>query len=118
MPATIVHTQITVSRRPTGAYEVKIMPPVARVPNNDGVTDAKLVWSCTGGSLLGFDWKLGSGQPTVSLNASGELESAVYTKNTGTTSTKWEYEFTVQVGGGGPTLIIDPEVENLPPGQP
>jgi hypothetical protein len=116
--ATVVHTNINVLKRPDGVIEVKIVPPVTRVPNNDGVADAQLTWKVTGAALTALNWKSGHGQPTLTATSPTTMESAVYTKNTSPKSVNWDYEFTVQVNGGGPTLLIDPEVENLPPGQP
>jgi hypothetical protein len=116
--ATKVETHITVSRRSTGAYEVKIVPPVTRVPNNDGVKTAQLIWRSSGAALTGFNWKSGDGQPPVKSTSANTMESTEYTKNTDPKSVSWDYEFTVKVNGDGPELIIDPEVENLPPGQP
>lgn len=117
--ATIVPTNITVSKRGE-AYEVRIAPPVTRVPNNDGVTTAQLVWTCSGATFASADafrWKTGgNSRPDVRPNGD-KLVSAEYTKNTSGKSVNWEYEFTIQIAGG-PTLVIDPEVENLPPGLP
>ena len=118
---TIVTTNIAVSKR-GDAYEVKIVPPVTRVPNNDTTeTTAKLVWTCSGATFTAADafrWKgRGNGQPEVRLDGD-KLVSAEYKKITDVRkSVSWEYEFTIQVAGG-PTLVIDPEVENLPPGLP
>jgi len=117
--ATIVTTNITVSKRGE-AFEVKIAPPVTRVPNNDDVKSAQLVWKCTGATFVSADafrWKSGgNSRPDVKLDGD-RLVSAEYTKNTDRKSVNWEYEFTIQIAGG-PTLVIDPEVENLPPGMP
>lgn len=116
---TTVTTNIAVSRR-GDAYEVKIVPPVTRVPNNDTDKTARLVWTCSGATFLGADpfrWKSGgNGRPDVRLDGD-KLVSAEFPKITGKKSVNWEYEFTIQIAGG-PMLVIDPEVENLPPGLP
>lgn len=116
---TTVTTNIAVSKR-GDAYEVKIVPPVTRVPNNDGDKTAKLVWTCSGAAFSSADpfrWKAGGNSRPDVRPDSGKLVSAEYTKNTSSKSVNWEYEFTIQIAGG-PTLVIDPEVENLPPGMP
>ena len=117
---TTVTTNIAVSKR-GDAYEVKIVPPVTRVPNNDADKTAKLVWTCSGATFVSADpfrWKSGgNGRPDVRLDGD-KLVSAVYPKITEVRkSVIWEYEFTIEIAGG-PTLVIDPEVENLPPGLP
>ena len=117
--ATNVTTIITVNKRGE-AYEVKIAPPVTRVPNNDDVKDARLEWKCSGATFVTanpFRWKT-NGNPRPDVRLEGDkLVSAEYPKNTGKKSVNWEYEFTIQIAGG-PMLVIDPEVENLPPGLP
>lgn len=116
---TIVTTNIAVSKR-GDAYEVKIVPPVTRVPNNNDEKTARLVWTCSGATFTSADpfrWKSGgNGRPEVRPDGD-KLVSAEYTKNVGKKSVNWEYEFAIQIAGG-PTLVVDPEVENLPPGLP
>lgn len=117
---TIVPTQINVRKLSTGTIEVRIVPPVARVPNNDGKTTAQLVWNLSGGTFVEpfFAWKTAGVLPDVTAVSPVKLQSSVYDKNTEPEVVTWEYEFTVKVDGTETTLLIDPEVENLPPGSP
>lgn len=107
--------QIPVNYNATGA------PAKTKVPHSS--TDQfELVWNANGngvtfgdsGSNQAFWWKSGSGQPSVTVSSDGtKLTSAAYS-NSGPGST-WTYGLTLLKDGANP-IVIDPVIENEPPG--
>jgi hypothetical protein len=97
---------------------VKVTPPGLKVPHSK-TQDFRLQWTPDTGSSFpanAFKWKAGAtGTPDVKPQTDGTLLSDPYIPNFDF-GRSWEYEITVQ--NATFKVLVDPEVNNLPPTGP